>query len=457
MLKDKMRFWIENNLNVLFTGKHGIGKTARIVDLFDECKINWRYFSASTMDPWVDFIGVPKAVKLGDKEVLELIRPVEFANDEVEAIFFDEFNRSHKKVRNAVMELIQFKSINGRPFKSLRFIWAAINPDDDETYDVEKLDPAQIDRFQVLVDMPYECDLAYFTKQYGESDAFAAITWWKTLPPEIRDKVTPRRLDYALKMSRVSGDLRDILPKESNVSALITSLSVGPIDRVLIGYINSNDTESSKEFLNNANNARLALPTILKKSVFRKFFLPLFGNEFIASLIRSNKVAKKFIFNNYKLGNFKDIISDLYVASRDGRFKKDLEESCPFLTGSMSSSVDSLILSNDFARLRQLTKGNTNDRRKILIGLQKFVCLRPLNEEEAYEVLTIVDLICLRSHPNTLNKMIDLPFIIKKCSNILGSVKTRSKLKQLNCKLSHMKNYKIYIDATWVDYNSVPF
>ena len=55
---------------------------------------------------------------------LDLVRPQEFQDDEVEAIFMDEFSR-HKKVRNAVMELIQFKSINGRKFKNLKIVWAA--------------------------------------------------------------------------------------------------------------------------------------------------------------------------------------------------------------------------------------------------------------------------------------------------------------------------------------------
>jgi MoxR-like ATPase len=47
---------------------------------------------------------------------LELVRPKAFRDDEVQALFFDEFNRSHKNKRNAVMELMQFKSINGRKF-----------------------------------------------------------------------------------------------------------------------------------------------------------------------------------------------------------------------------------------------------------------------------------------------------------------------------------------------------
>ena len=41
---------------------------------------------------------------------------------------FDELNRAKPKVRNAVMELIQFRSINGIKFNNLRMIWAAINP-----------------------------------------------------------------------------------------------------------------------------------------------------------------------------------------------------------------------------------------------------------------------------------------------------------------------------------------
>ena len=56
----KIEFWIENSQNVLFIGRHGVGKTAIVKDAFERRSINYRYFSASTMDPWVDFVGVPK-------------------------------------------------------------------------------------------------------------------------------------------------------------------------------------------------------------------------------------------------------------------------------------------------------------------------------------------------------------------------------------------------------------
>jgi hypothetical protein len=193
-----LKFWIENNFNVLLKGKAGTGKTSVVLDAFKKYNLKYKYFSTSTMDPWVDFIGVPKEkTDENGKSYLSLVRPKEFEDDDIEAIFLDEFNRSHKKVRNAVMELIQFKSINGKKFNNLKMIWAAINPDDDEDqkYDVEPLDPAQIDRFHIMVNVPYTPHVTYFRNKYGENIADTAINWWKELSKEQKNLVIPRRLD----------------------------------------------------------------------------------------------------------------------------------------------------------------------------------------------------------------------------------------------------------------------
>lgn len=130
---------VENKMNILLKGAHGVGKTAMVKAAFDAAGLKWKYYSAATMDPWVDFIGVPKEkVDEHGNAYLDLVRPRDLAADDVEAIFFDELNRAPKKVRNAVMELIQFKSINGKKFNNLKIVWAAINPDDEDgTYDVE--------------------------------------------------------------------------------------------------------------------------------------------------------------------------------------------------------------------------------------------------------------------------------------------------------------------------------
>ena len=71
-LDKKIDFWIKNNQNVLFLGKHGVGKTAIVKEAFERHNLKYRYFSASTMDPWVDFIGVPKET-IDDKKTTDLL------------------------------------------------------------------------------------------------------------------------------------------------------------------------------------------------------------------------------------------------------------------------------------------------------------------------------------------------------------------------------------------------
>ena len=293
MRKQKMDHWIATNRNVLFCGRHGVGKTACIIEAFDRNKLNWKYFSASTMDPWVDFIGCPKEKVEDGKSYLELIRPKEFQNDEIEAIFFDEYNRSHKKVRNAVMELIQFKSINGRKFENLRFIWAAINPEDEDEYDVEALDPAQKDRFHVYVEVPYKPDLVYFKNKYGEKLSRGSLAWWKELPQEIKNQVSPRRLDYALEEFSNDGDIRDILPKSANISKLIECLHEGPITDRIKDMQEAGDLEKAKTFISVENNYASAIKHIVGDLSRMQFWLPLISEEKLIAILADKELNKK--------------------------------------------------------------------------------------------------------------------------------------------------------------------
>jgi hypothetical protein len=217
-----LKNYAKNKFNVLLSGRHGVGKTEIIKSVFNELYGDrWAYFSASTMDAWVDFIGVPKPIERKDGSVvLGLIKPERFADDKVEALFFDEFNRAPAKVRNAVMELIQFKSINGKKFNNLKVVWAAINPSDEGDYfDVEDLDAAQEDRFEIQIDMPYKLSEKYFDEMYGYK-AKPFMEWWKSLDKEIQYLISPRRLDSAIRVHSVKGRLEDCLPKKSNISDL---------------------------------------------------------------------------------------------------------------------------------------------------------------------------------------------------------------------------------------------
>ncbi len=258
---EKLDFWVNNNMNVLLKAKHGVGKTHIITDTFKRHNLKYLYFSGSTMDPWVDFVGVPKEfTDANGVTYLDLVRPKPFAYDDVEAIFIDELNRSPSKVRNAIMELLQFKSINGKKFNNLRMIWAAVNPpdsDDGTTYQTEEFDPAQEDRFHVIYSLPYKPDHSYFASKYGPEKAKVAINWWNALSTEQKNSVSPRRLDLALQYVQLKGDVRDVLPKTVNVSNLITQLLNGSykskFDEHLLNVQKGGDHTELQAFLSNSN------------------------------------------------------------------------------------------------------------------------------------------------------------------------------------------------------------
>lgn len=254
-------FWLKHKMNVMLEGIAGFGKTHMVIDTFNRHNLNWKYFSASTMDPWVDFIGVPKEVDDGKgNKFLDLIRPREFQNDEVEAIFFDEFNRAPKKVRNAVMELIQFKSINGKKFNNLKVVWCAINPhDEEETYDVEKLDPAQIDRFHVRFAVPNQPDAKWFADKYGKDIAVAACDWWHGIPKEFRVHVSARRLQYIIDCYLAGGDISYLVHPKTNPSKLLMTLSSGSVLEKLKDILSKQDGVAMRDFLKKENNFDIAV------------------------------------------------------------------------------------------------------------------------------------------------------------------------------------------------------
>ena len=302
----KLEFWIEKRYNVLFTGKHGVGKSTIVIEAFQKAGLRWAYFSGATMDPFIDFVGVP--IKIGEpgQEVIELIRPRHIVEGDIQAIFVDELNRTHKKVRNALMELIQFKTINGKPISSdLRIIWAAINPESDDgdnnLYDVDRLDPAQRDRFQIQCELPYKPYLPYFSTKYGLETATAAVEYWHGLPVEIKDQVSPRRLDYALKVYADGGDVRDVLPHKANVSKLTQVLQNGSVKTQLQDLLTKTPSDITTFFQNENNYARV-IEVVLKTKKYRDAFVKLFPPEKIMTLMtgREKSIVIKHLEHDLK-------------------------------------------------------------------------------------------------------------------------------------------------------------
>lgn len=289
----KLDFWIEKSKNVMLFGKHGVGKSTIIMSAFDRNGLSlnksYKMFSGGTLDPWVDFIGIPKKVKSANngEDVIGYVRP-EYMDESIEAIFMDEYNRTSKAVRNALMELIQFKSINGKSFPNLRMVWAACNPDGNDAYDVEEVDPAQGDRFQIIVNMPYSPSYWFFHSKYGENIAKQAINWWKAIPDDAKDLVSPRRLDYAVEYLLDGGDAAEILPINSDVVSFKKLILLDPAISSLDEAIKSNDGDKIKSILNDAENLELFKDKIFPNKSYFNILGQFLSEEQLSILINKN-------------------------------------------------------------------------------------------------------------------------------------------------------------------------
>src|SRR5262245_30118695 len=103
----------KKRFNTLLTSGHGIGKTTVVGKIASELGITpVKYFSCGTIDPWVDFVGIP----VPNVTHIKFLRP----KDVMDArwLILDEINRGEKKIQNSMQEIIQYKTINGEKLKN---------------------------------------------------------------------------------------------------------------------------------------------------------------------------------------------------------------------------------------------------------------------------------------------------------------------------------------------------
>lgn len=189
----------DDGQNVIIEGAHGVGKTEIIRSVFGKkLKDNeWLHFSCASIDPFIDFMGCPIKSEEDGIEFLKMIKPEKFAKGNIKAIFLDEFNRAPRNVKNAVMELLQFKTMNGDKIGDIKVIWTAINPPDGD-YDVDIIEPAQMDRFHLHLKIDGRPNKKYFVDKFGKAKGNGAITWWNKLDAKQKTLISPRRLDYIM-------------------------------------------------------------------------------------------------------------------------------------------------------------------------------------------------------------------------------------------------------------------
>ena len=169
-----LKAYMNAGLNILIAGPHGVGKTALLSEAANSLGYKVKYYSASTLDPFADLVGIPVPNQV--TKTVEYFRPREI--DSADVIFMDELNRADPRTINTLLEIIQFRSINGEKLPNLKLVVAAINPVSEE-YNTDELDAAVMDRFDVTLTMNPEISGPYFSKRFGPAVGKAAVTAWR--------------------------------------------------------------------------------------------------------------------------------------------------------------------------------------------------------------------------------------------------------------------------------------
>lgn len=280
-LEKKLRSYAKLHLNVLLEGRHGVGKSSVIAQIFKENNWNYKILTASTLDPYLDLIGVAKE-KYDEEHMVDYIEnvlPKHIAFDDLDAIFIDELNRSNKVVLNAVLELVQMKSVRDKKMNRLKVVWSAINPYDDtlseeeQIYNVIPLDPALKDRFHVYLEFPYKLNEPHLMKKYGKV-AEPFIDWWnKDLTQEFQYKCSPRRLEYAIDIYDKIKDIEHVLNKDLPFKLLKTRLKeYQGSDRFqnFVNSVNAVSVEDAAKIIN-IQNIEMFADAINKKFIDKKY------------------------------------------------------------------------------------------------------------------------------------------------------------------------------------------
>lgn len=108
-----LRFTIRNQRNLLIIGSAGSGKTEAAKEIASEVGYEVVYLNLSVLEA-PDLIGLPMLSKEGRVNyALPSFFPLESSNKIV--LLIDEADKAKPELQNPMLELLQFRSINGRP------------------------------------------------------------------------------------------------------------------------------------------------------------------------------------------------------------------------------------------------------------------------------------------------------------------------------------------------------
>lgn len=117
---DLLEFYIRTNHNILLVGQRGIGKTLLSFQAAQKCGLKVAYINLSTLER-TDLLGFPNLFEKGD--IIHFKSPyylpfLEKGQKPNQVIIFDEVDKANTDIQAPLLEILQFKTINGKPLNA---------------------------------------------------------------------------------------------------------------------------------------------------------------------------------------------------------------------------------------------------------------------------------------------------------------------------------------------------
>lgn len=219
---------------LMLIGGHGIGKSKLVEQLAKDDDAEFTTLFLGQAADAGDIIGLPTRIEkedeLGEKYFMTDFAPPKWWPSNMDKkyyLFLDEFNRMKPEMGQCVMDLVLNRKLNGRRLPPNTRIIAAINPLEDGYYQVEELDPALMDRFNVyeFTPTPEEwIDWAIGAELHSAVVSF--IAGHKSLldPPSAKEaksgQVYPSRRSWE-RVSKILKNDKKIIEKQKNLQNIL--------------------------------------------------------------------------------------------------------------------------------------------------------------------------------------------------------------------------------------------
>lgn len=241
--------YVKHGLNVLIIGPAGTGKTTVAKKVCSDLGMTTKYLDASLSDPYIDLVGIP--VPNHEKKSMEFYKTGGLM--EAEVIIIDELNRGPRDFRNGILEATLEHSLKGEKMDNLKSVIACMNPA-EEGYQVDELDVALVDRFDVRMYFGPEINVKYFSDKYNRDVAKSVKKWYNDYNNTNANKssknkvvyISPRRMDKLVNVFQKVPTLDSIkgsLPEGTtgNINGLFNDLNVA------LGFVKPEDVAKAKK------------------------------------------------------------------------------------------------------------------------------------------------------------------------------------------------------------------